>query len=526
MQGVSINIFIKTRRGDPLWSPFDNYKGQPQGIAPTQIYQLDCCGLRKVKYQTLLDNSLSSLPWNRIDCRAPEYAFVAKNFDVLEQYEQGFSVNDLFPVNSSGIKTHRDDFVIDMDKATLKSRIGYFYDPNYSDSEIASKLNLKDNRDWKISEARLKETFKLSEIENVLYRRFDYRRIYYSPNLIDFGREKVMQHFLIGENVGLLAGRQAITDNWSHIQVTNTLIDNRVHYSNKGISVAFPLYLYPENTNQKLLETPIRTPNLNPVILQKIAEKLGLTFIPEVGAIPCGRPLYWNEPGQSGQPQGIAPTIDESVQPQGIAPTAVENLGASLVGALAFAPIDLLDYIYAVLHSPNYRETYKEFLKIDFPRVPYPDPQTFWSLVKLGAKLRRLHLLESPVLDTQITTYPNDGDNIVTRKINKNDFEIAAEVDKTGISQDLPENVDTDNAGKSASTGRVWINDQQYFDGVPLVAWEFYIGGYQPAQKWLKDRHGRKLSFEDIRHYQKIIVALTETHRIMQTIDSVWRPVD
>jgi len=493
MQGVSINIFIKTRRGDPLWSPFDNYKGQPQGIAPTQIYQLDCCGLRKVKYQTLLDNSLSSLPWNRIDCRAPEYAFVAKNFDVLEQYEQGFSVNDLFPVNSSGIKTHRDDFVIDMDKATLKSRIGYFYDPNYSDSEIASKLNLKDNRDWKISEARLKETFKLSEIENVLYRRFDYRRIYYSPNLIDFGREKVMQHFLIGENVGLLAGRQAITDNWSHIQVTNTLIDNRVHYSNKGISVAFPLYLYPENTNQKLLETPIRTPNLNPVILQKIAEKLGLTFIPEVGAIPCGRPLYWNEPGQSGQPQGIAPTIDESVQPQGIAPTAVENLGASLVGALAFAPIDLLDYIYAVLHSPYYRETYKEFLKIDFPRVPYPDRQTFWPLVKLGSELRRIHLLggegsipsaalptslwvETPVLDSPITTYPNDGDNIVTRKINKNDFEIAGAVDKPGMSPDLPGNADvdlsapitgTDNAGNSTSTGRVWINDQQYFTAYP-----------------------------------------------------------
>ena len=190
-----------------------------------------------------------------------------------------------------------------------------------------------------------------------------------------------------------------------------------------------------------------------------------------------------------------------------------------------FAPIDLLDYIYAVLHSPNYRETYKEFLKIDFPRVPYPDPHTFWPLVKLGAELRQLHLLggegsipstalptslwvESPVLDNLITTYPNDGDNIVTRKINKNDFEIM------------------DSTDKSASTGRIWINDQQYFDGVPAVAWEFYIGGYQPAQKWLKDRHGRKLNFEDIVHYQKIIVALTETHRIMKEIDSILPRVD
>jgi len=326
-------------------------------------------------------------------------------------------------------------------------------------------------------------------------------------------------------------------------------------------SFVFPLYLYPENTSQKLLETPVRTPNLNPGILQQIAEKLGLIFIPE-------------KPGRGALPASLnTANIQEHNNPY--APADNQT----------FAPIDLLDYIYAVLHSPDYRETYKEFLKIDFPRVPYPEPQTFWPLVKLGAELRQLHLLggegsipsaalptsmwvESPVLDNLITTYPKDGDNIVTRKINKNDFEIAGAVDKSGISRDLVSvhlplckrgiegdlsnkispnpsfpkrgterlrdlqetidgdlsapSTDADNAGNSASTGRVWINDRQYFDGVPVVAWEFYIGGYQPAQKWLKDRHGRKLNFEDIRHYQKIIVALTETHRIMQTIDSIW----
>ena len=95
-----------------------------------EIYHLDLFGLRKDKYQTLLDNSISSLPWNKIDCRAPNYFFIAKDFDVLEQYEQGFSVCDLFTVNASGIKTHRDDFAIDMDKATLKNRIECFYDQN------------------------------------------------------------------------------------------------------------------------------------------------------------------------------------------------------------------------------------------------------------------------------------------------------------------------------------------------------------------------------------------------------------
>ncbi len=185
----------------------------------------------------------------------------------------------------------------------------------------------------------------------------------------------------------------------------------------------------------------------------------------------------------------------------------------------SFAPIDLLDYIYAVLHSPNYRDTYKEFLKTDFPRVPYPDPQTFWTLVKLGGELRQLHLLDGSVMNNPITTYPVDGDNTVTRKINQHDFTVhglTTEGSACGASSPrtaVLEQVDM--------TGKVWINDTQYFDSVHKIAWEFYIGGYQPAQKWLKDRHGRMLSFEDILHYQKIIVALTETQRIMQAIDAI-----
>ena len=155
-----------------------------------------------------------------------------------------------------------------------------------------------------------------------------------------------------------------------------------------------------------------------------------------------------------------------------------------------FAPIDLLDYIYAMLHSPNYREKYKEFLKIDFPRVPYPqDKETFWKLVELGGNLREIHLLESPKVEEYITQYPVDGDNIV---------------------------------GKIRfADNKVWINDTQYFDNVPEIAWNFYIGGYQPAQKWLKDRKERTLNFDDIFHYQKIIVALSETDKLMKEIDTI-----
>ncbi len=161
-------------------------------------------------------------------------------------------------------------------------------------------------------------------------------------------------------------------------------------------------------------------------------------------------------------------------------------------GEKSFSPLNLLDYIYAALHSPNYREKYKEFLKIDFPRVPYPSNQnSFWQFVKLGGSLRKIHLLESEISEKLITTYPRDGDN----KVEKISYE----------------------------SGKVRINQSQYFEGVELNVWEFFIGGYQPAQKWLKDRKGKILGFEEILHYQKIIVALSETDRLMREIDLVFK---
>jgi predicted helicase len=155
------------------------------------------------------------------------------------------------------------------------------------------------------------------------------------------------------------------------------------------------------------------------------------------------------------------------------------------------APEEILDYIYAVLHSPTYREKYKEFLKIDFPRVPYPkDKITFKALVALGTELRLLHLLESPIVNNFITTFPIAVGNEEVEKIRY-------------------------------ENGKVWINKQQYFGNVPEIAWNFYIGGYQPAQKWLKDRKGRNLTDEELVHYQKIIVALTGTDRLMKEIDKI-----
>jgi len=217
----------------------------------------------------------------------------------------------------------------------------------------------------------------------------------------------------------------------------------------------FPLYIYPDQSRQLEFEnSEERKPNLNMEIINDVCNKIGIVFVPEK-----------------------------------------EDAKKS------FSPIDILDYIYAVLYSPSYRERYKELLKIDFPSVPYPkNEKTFWKLVMLGEELRQIHLLQSGSVEKYITSYPKDGDNLVDRKIVKKDWEL----------YDLKNQL-----------GRIWINDEQYFDQIPLKAWEFYIGGYQPAQKWLKDRKGRKLSFDDILHYQKIIVSLVETDRIMQEIDKI-----
>ena len=224
----------------------------------------------------------------------------------------------------------------------------------------------------------------------------------------------------------------------------------------------------------KQKETPTSTPNLNLEIVNQIAKQLDLAFVPEK------------------EPQGnVCMANSDEVRPE-----FKQN----------FAPIDILDYIYAVLHSPAYREKYKEFLKIDFPKIPYPkDGKTFWELAALGSQIRQIHLLESPIVEDYITEFNVDGDCVV----GKLRFEINGNPNPNRVQN--PVRVE----------GKVFINETQYFENVPEVAWNFYIGGYQPAQKWLKDRKERKLEFDDIAHYQKIIVALTETDRLMKAIDAI-----
>lgn len=409
-QGVSITVFVKTG------------KKKPSELG--KVFHYDLHGKREAKYDFLHEHSLETVPYKELPNIAPNYFFVAKSFEEQKEYDKGFSVAEIFSVNSVGIVTAKDSILINENKEALLKTVEEHY-------------HIEADED---------------KVHMISYRPFDSRFVYFDTDLVERSREKVMRHFLAVENLGLVVGRQSTDDYWCNVQITDSLIDNRIHFSYKGISSVFPLYLYSENDalfrvgDAGNITTP-KIPNVDLLIARKIADSIGAVYYP-VAEYPT-----------NGDDNRLTPE-------------------------------DILDYIYAVLHSPSYREKYKEFLKIDFPRVPYPkDRESFRRLVKLGGELRALHLLESSEVKRFITTYPQDGSNVV-EKI-------------------------------SFENGKVHINETQYFDHVPEVAWNFYIGGYQPAQKWLKDRKGRILTFEDIRHYQKMIVALTETDRIMKEIDEI-----
>ena len=384
-QGVSINIFIKTNS--------DNKES-------AKVYYKDLYGLRVDKYAYLDNNNMATVDYTELIPVEPYYFFVPKDFGLQEEYEKGVKVDELFLVNTSGVKTHHDNELVSL----------YPFDT-------------KTNRLYR-------------------YTLLDTRYINYDLSRVVRHRYSVMKHFVLGKNIGLCLMRSLVnTELYNTVFLSHSLSDINFYGFQ---SYTFPLYQYNDSASEQVsFFTQNREPNLNMDIVHEFESKLGLIFTVE------------------------KETTDGT-----------------------FAPIDILDYIYGVLHSNTYRTKYKEFLKIDFPRIPYPkDSDYFFKVAELGRQIREIHLFDSPVLNNLVTLFPIDGDCEVIK----------------------PEYKD----------GKVYINAAQYFDGVPEQAWNFYIGGYQPAQKWLKDRKRRILSYEDIIHYQKIIVALEQTNRLMQAIDEI-----
>lgn len=285
------------------------------------------------------------------------------------------------------------------------------------------------------------QPFNTDDNKKYYYKPFDNRYINYDLNKVVRHRYNVMKNFTPGTNLGLVLMRNLVnTSIYNTVLISNTLVDINFYGFQ---SYVFQLYLYDDNAQQKSFFENTRKPNLNMDIVHNFEQRSGLIFMPEK---------------------------DESKG--------------------TFAPIDIFDYIYGILYSDKYRNKYKEFLKIDFPRVPYPkNAEYFFNIAKYGKQLRQLHLMETPELDNLITTYPESGTNEV-------------------VKPEYKEN-------------KVYINKIQYFGDVPELAWNFCIGGYQPAQKWLKDRKGKILSYDEILYYQKIVLALVKTDELMRRIDEI-----
>ena len=423
------NVFDITQ-GVAIIVAFKNNKKTENSFAKFRYASV--AGRRKAKQKTLSDGSLTTLDFQEFAPAAPNFRFIAGKDAAQAQYEAGFKVNEFFTVYSSGIQTKRDKLCISNDPETLQARISDF--ERLEEDELREKYHLpKDGRDWTVSNAKKDVLEGQGEVVPFLYKPFDNRFIYYSgktKGFVAYPRREVMQHIVGKYNVALIVNRQNVRDYFSFATVTVSACCHGTFYlGNRGQDYCCPLYLYP--SEQDLDQN--RTVNFNSKLWKQLKK---LSAHPDYG-------------------------ISDEVA--------------------AF------DYIFGVLHSPDYRKTYAEFLKLDFPRIPWPtSPEEFWDVSKKGSKLRELHLMEPSALGTTLHPFVGDGDNVV---------------------------------GEPRHEGnKIWINKTQYFDNAPDYAWDIPVGGYQPAQKWLKDRKGQELSYSDVQHYQRILKALTEMDRIMKTI--------
>ncbi len=431
--GVSICIAIK----------------EPGKTGPAHVYHYDLWGARKGKDAWLAEESVETTEWRAISPQPPSYYLVPRERELALEYEQVPSITEIFGSSTLGFKTHRDQFAVAFDRATIAKRISDLRDSTTTNQEIENRYKISSTRDWNLSQARSRvhaDNGWKQKFTPCLFRPFDQRYCYLSEVAMDWPRPDLMAHGL-KDNLMLVAGRQGQAvgpDEWQVISATQYPADTNLF--RRGGNQIFPLYLYPQNDNLFDAAEEGRRPNLSPEFVAELSERLGLAFVPD------GRG-----------------DMEET-----------------------FGPEDVFYYAYAVFHSPEYRERYAEFLKRDFPRLPLTsDRELFAALAEKGAELTGLHFMTSPALAAFVTRFPEGGTN---------------EVEKVRY---------------AASDGRVYINNEQYFEGVREEVWEFRVGGYQVLDKWLKDRKGRTLSYDDIRHYQKIVVALSETRRLMAEIDGI-----
>ena len=441
-QGVAVALFIK-RKGNPPIPPLE--KGGKGGF-DSKVYHSEIWGLRQEKYDCLLENDIKKTKWKNLFPKSEFYLFIPREEKLLESYKKYPKITEVFPLNGVGMTTARDHFVIDNDKNTLLNRIRLFKNSKYADEDLHSFFQINKKKGWSIRRAwNMLQAIPDSDLDKfilpVLYRPFDVRWIFYHYSVVWRTVKKVMCH-MIDENMGLIVPRQVLS-NFRHALCVNNIINfNALDTAGRfGSGCLFPLHLYPHTEKGDLFkykkEIQKKRPNISQVFFQTLFE------------------VYKKEP----------------------------------------TPEDILYYIYGVLYSNIYRAKYAEFLKTDFPRIPFTrNYKPFCQMGKFGKTLVDLHLLKSKEIDPPIAKFEGKGENKVEKVTYKG--------------------------------SKVSINKDQYFGGITEEVWQYQIGGYQVCDKWLKDRKGKRLSLDDIKHYCKVVTAIKNTIEIQKEIDNLYPEIE
>ena len=433
-QGVAIIILVKQN------------KSNSQDLA--KVYYKDIYGKRSFKLEYLSSHSLQDVDFTELTLDAPLYTFRIIDPQIKAHYDEGFKIDALMPQKVQGFKSDKDLIAIQYQKQDIEHIVEEMRSEK-TEKQLREEIGFKDTRDWKLEGSR--QLLKVNKRWNmyftqVQYRPFDIRWTYLHKAVVTYPRPLIQSSIFNRKNTVLCLGQQGNVigdDEWSLVYCSTLPTD--INVVPRGGIYLFPMFTYDE--------MGFCLPNFSHEILKAIEQNIGLHL---------------------------------------------QDADAEERAEEGFLAVDLIDYIYAVLHSTTYRDTYHDFLQNDFPTIPYPtSADYFFRMAELGKTLRELHQLKGITQKDFITTYPvaAQKDNNITR-IRK--FEETSE-----------------------GVGRVWINKEQYFDGVPTEAWNMIIAGYQPLDKWLKDRKDKHLTGDELLHYQKIVVALDKTIRTQERIDEI-----
>lgn len=448
---IDLHGNAKKKEKAPDGSKDENVFDIEQGVAisifvkkrhiESKVLTSNLWGLRHIKYSEIASANIRRKEFTANYPESPDYLFIPQDRDLLGMYNAGLTIKDIFQQRVLGFQTHRDSFAIDFEEKDVTRKIMYFRDHNERDIKL--KYNLKENRDWNVYKAKKLLDLACRKPTLCCYRPFDARWCLFGYEFMDYPRRELLDNVFERENIQLIVSRQVSTPVWRHSFVAEYVAESCLisNYTAEG-NYNYFLYRYKEKelTNSKNVDlfytnTTEKVENFTPLFRSFIDKKYAYHFTPE----------------------------------------------------------EIFGYIYAVLHAPTYRSVFAEFLRLDFPRIPFVELRDdFERLATLGWDLAQKHLLRD-VPQKGLGGFWGKGDYSVEKPT-------YAEADQS-----------------------ILINKTQYFKPVPKAVWEFHIGGYQVIDKYLKSRKGRTLSLDEIENVTNICNVLQFTIDAMAEIDAIYR---